>query len=128
MEKNLNNIRKNELIEIKSWNGLGIPSTKIIIISKNKEVYHYCKYKRKTKFLTDNNIPMESLYLSKTLSDDQFRMLLDFIENKLIGKSFESEKIRDYGVSIFGNYLNSNININNNLEIVNELKKIIEEV
>ena len=128
MEEKLNEIRNNALIEIKSWNGFKIPFNDSIIITNNKEVFRYYKYKRESKFLTENNIKMEDLYLVKKLSDDNFKKITKYIEEKIIGKSFEFVLVRDHGSTINVNYLDSVISIKNNNEINSELRKLIKEM
>ena len=128
MEEKLNEIRNNALIEIKSWNGFKIPFNESIIITNNKEVFRYYKYKRESKFLTENNIKMEDLYLVKKLSDDNFKKITKYIEEKIIGKSFEFVLVRDHGSTINVNYLDSVISIKNNNEINSELRKLIKEM
>ena len=128
MEKKLNQIRNDALIEIKSWNGFKIPFNESIIITNNKEVFRYYKYKRESKFLTENNIKMEDLYLVKKLSDDNFKKITKYIEEKIIGKSFEFVLVRDHGSTINVNYLDSVISIKNNNEINSELRKLIKEM
>ena len=128
MEENLNEIRNDTLIEIKSWNGFKIPFNESIIITNNKEVFRYYKYKRESKFLTENNIKMEDLYLVKKLSDDNFKKITKYIEEKIIGKSFEFVLVRDHGSTINVNYLDSVISIKNNNEISSELRNLIKEM
>ncbi len=128
MKEKLNEIRNDTLIEIKSWNGFKIPFNESIIITNNKEVFRYYKYKRESKFLTENNIKMEDLYLVKKLSDDNFKKITKYIEEKIIGKSFEFVLVRDHGSTINVNYLDSVISIKNNNEINSELRKLIKEM
>ena len=128
MEGKLNEIRNDTLIEIKSWNGFKIPFNESIIITNNKEVFRYYKYKRESKFLTENNIKMEDLYLVKKLSDDNFKKITKYIEEKIIGKSFEFVLVRDHGSTINVNYLDSVISIKNNNEINSELRNLIKEM
>lgn len=128
MEEKLNEIRNDTLIEIKSWNGFKIPFNESIIITNNKEVFRYYKYKRESKFLTENNIKMEDLYLVKKLSDDNFKKITKYIEEKIIGKSFEFVLVRDHGSTINVNYLDSVISIKNNNEINSELRNLIKEM
>ena len=118
MKEKLNEIRNDTLIEIKSWNGFKIPFNDSIIITNNKEVFRYYKYKRESKFLTENNIKMEDLYLVKKLSDDNFKKITKYIEEKIIGKSFEFVLVRDHGSTINVNYLDNVISIKNNNEII----------
>lgn len=128
MEGKLNEIRNDTLIEIKSWNGFKIPFNESIIITNNKEVFRYYKYKRESKFLTENNIKMEDLYLVKKLSDDNFKKITKYIEEKIIGKSFEFVLVRDHGSTINVNYLDNVISIKNNNEISSELRNLIKEM
>ena len=128
MEEKLNEIRNDTLIEIKSWNGFKIPFNESIIITNNKEVFRYYKYKRESKFLTENNIKMEDLYLVKKLSDDNYKKITKYIEEKIIGKSFEFVLVRDHGSTINVNYLDSVISIKNNNEINSELRNLIKEM
>ena len=128
MEEKLNEIRNDALIEIKSWNGFKIPFNESIIVTNNKEVFRYYKYKRESKYLIDNNIKMEDLYLVKKLSDDNFKKITKYIEEKIIGKAFEFVLVRDHGSTISVNYLDSVISIKNNNEINSELRKLIKEM
>ena len=128
MEEKLNEIRNDTLIEIKSWNGFKIPFNESLIVTNNKEVFRYYKYKRESKFLTENNIKMEDLYLVKKLSDDNFKKITKYIEEKIIGKSFEFVLVRDHGSTINVNYLDSVISIKNNNEINSELRNLIKEM
>lgn len=128
MEENLNEIRNNALIEIKSWNGFKIPFNESLIVTNNKEVFKYYKYKRESKFLIENNIKMEDLYLVKKISDDNFKKITKYIEEKLVGKDFETVLVRDYGSTININYLDSVISIKNNNEINSELRNLIKEM
>lgn len=128
MEEKLNEIRNDTLIEIKSWNGFKIPFNESIIITNNKEVFRYYKYKRESKFLTENNIKIEDLYLVKKLSDDNFKKITKYIEEKIIGKSFEFVLVRDHGSTINVNYLDNVISIKNNNEINSELRNLIKEM
>ena len=128
MKEKLNEIRNDTLIEIKSWNGFKIPFNESIIITNNKEVFRYYKYKRESKFLTENNIKMEDLYLVKKLSDDNFKKITKYIEEKIIGKSFEFVLVRDHGSTINVNYLDNVISIKNNNEISSELRNLIKEM
>ena len=128
MEEKLNEIRNDTLIEIKSWNGFKIPFNDSIIITNNKEVFRYYKYKIESKFLTENNIKIEDLYLVKKLSDDNFKKITKYIEEKIIGKSFEFVLVRDHGSTINVNYLDNVISIKNNNEINSELRKLIKEM
>ena len=128
MEENLNEIRNNALIEIKSWNGFKIPFNESLIVTNNKEVFRYYKYKRESKFFTENNIKMEDLYLVKKISDDNFKKITKYIEEKLVGKDFETVLVRDHGSTININYLDSVISIKNNNEINSELRNLIKEM
>ena len=128
MEEKLNEIRNDTLIEIKSWNGFKITFNESLIVTNNKEVFRYYKYKRESKYLIDNNIKMEDLYLVKKLSDDNFKKITKYIEEKIIGKSFEFVLVRDHGSTINVNYLDSVISIKNNNEINSELRKLIKEM
>ena len=128
MEEKLNEIRNDTLIEIKSWNGFKITFNESLIVTNNKEVFRYYKYKRESKYLIDNNIKMEDLYLVKKLSDDNFKKITKYIEEKIIGKSFEFVLVRDHGSTINVNYLDSVIRIKNNNEISSELRNLIKEM
>ena len=128
MEEKLNEIRNDTLIEIKSWNGFKITFNESLIVTNNKEVFRYYKYKRESKYLIDNNIKMEDLYLVKKLSDDNFKKITKYIEEKIIGKSFEFVLVRDHGSTLNVNYLDSVISIKNNNEINSELRKLIKEM
>ena len=59
------------------------------------------------------------------IDEDIYLKLVNYLEEKVIGKDFENINTRDAGVSISGNINNNRFNINNHFDIYNDLKRII---
>lgn len=123
MKEKLNELRKNMLIEVSNWNGLGEPYKKNVIITKNKKMYTYETYLRKVpdalKKYFDGN---ESFYETK-ISDKDYEMVENFIKEKIISKKFEMKHVRDAGNTISGN-LNYNFLVINNDKLFTEINNL----
>ena len=125
MQEKLEKLRLNIFLEIRSWAGLSpMPGTTGIIITKDKEIYYYHKYHHVPDNLKDE-ISLEEISEGKTIDDDIYSKLVNYLEENVIGKEIENIFTRDGGVRISGNLNNNSFNINNHFDIYNDLKKII---
>ena len=124
MQEKLEELRLNKFLEISSWAGLSpMPGTEGIIITKDKTLYYYHKYHHVPENLKDK-ISLEGISEGKTIDDDIYSKLVNYLEENVIGKEIENVITRDGGVKVSGNLNNNNFNTNN-LDIYNDLKRII---
>lgn len=118
-------LRLNKFLEIRSWAGLSpMPGTTGIIITNDKKIYYYHKYHHIPENLKDK-IKLEDISEGRIIDEDIYLKLVNYFEEKVIGKDFENINTRDAGVSISGNINNNRFNINNHFDIYNDLKRII---
>lgn len=121
MEKNIETVRKNAIIEICSWGGLGpTPGSSSTIITNDKKIYHYHEYYRNSQILIDNNIPLVSLSEGVLISDQDYAQVIAFIEQEIVGKTFTSHHIFDAGFTVRGTYQNQKYNIVNDIDFENK--------
>ena len=125
MQEKLESLRLDKFLEISSWAGLSpTPGSQGIIITKDKKIYYYHKYHRIPDSLKDK-IKLEEISEGRLIDEDIYLNLVNYLEEKIIGKDFENINTRDAGVSISGNINNNSFNINNHFDIYNDLKRII---
>ena len=125
MQEKLESLRLDKFLEISSWAGLSpTPGSHGIIITKDKKIYYYHKYHRIPDSLKDK-IKLEEISEGRLIDEDIYLKLVNYLEEKIIGKDFENINTRDAGVSISGNINNNSFNINNHFDIYNDLKRII---
>ncbi|MBR3198446.1 MAG: hypothetical protein IKG27_00350 [Bacilli bacterium] len=121
MEKILKKLREEKFLELSSSSGLGpMPGITGLIITKNKTSYYYHKYFMIPDHLKDE-MNLESISEGKPISEDVYLKLVKYINENIIGKSFEDKMIFDAGCNISG----EDFNIKNHFNIYNDLKKII---
>lgn len=126
MEKELERIKKNAIIEITTWAGLSLtPGVDGIIITKDYNLYYYHNYHHIAPSLQDKIKPN---YLSKPikLNDTTINKINNFIEEKILNKTYEYQLIMDVSFHLTIKYNNKTINIENYPELNHELNKIIE--
>ena len=124
MQEKLESLRLDKFLEISSWAGLSpMPGTEGIIITKDKTLYYYHKYHHVPENLKDK-ISLEGISEGKIIDDDIYSKLVNYLEENVIGKEIENVITRDGGVKVSGNLNNNNFNTNN-LDIYNDLKRII---
>lgn len=124
MEEKLDRLRLNKFLEISSWAGLSLmPGTEGIIITNDKKIYYYHKYHHMPENLKEK-IGLEDISEGKTINEDTYLKLVNYLEENVIGKTFDNIITRDGGVNVSGNLNNNSFNINN-LDIYNDLRKII---
>ena len=125
MQEKLEKLRQNKFLELSSWAGLSpMPGTTGIIITKDKKIYYYHKYHHVPENLKDK-IKLEDISEGRVIDEDIYLKLVNYLEEKVIGKEFEEINIRDAGVKISGTLNNNSFNIHNHFDIYNDLKKII---
>ncbi len=121
MEKNIESIRKNAIIEIRSWGGLGpTPGCSSTIITNDKKLYYYHEYYRNSQILIDNNIPQVSLSEGILISDKDYAQVITFIEQEIVGKTFTSHHVFDASFTVRGTYKNNKYNIVNDIDYENK--------
>ena len=105
-------IRKNLLIEVKSWGGgrLGT-SYSGTIITQNKEVY---SYSHSFLNLTGEFQEEWSISKQKNLSAMQYDKIINFLETEVVNKEFIDNMIFDAGFDVIVNYKNVYKQIKNN--------------
>ena len=124
MQEKLESLRLDKFLEISSWAGLSpMPGTEGIIITKDKTLYYYHKYHHVPENLKDK-ISLEGISEGKIIDNDIYSKLVNYLEENVIGKEIENVITRDGGVKVSGNLNNNNFNTNN-LDIYNDLKRII---
>mgnify|MGYP007112567223 CR=1 FL=1 len=125
MQEKLEKLRLNKFLEISSWAGLSpTPGSQGVIITKDKKIYYYHKYYRISENFKDKVKP-EDISGGIVIDEDIYLNLVNYLEEKIIGKDFENINTRDAGVSISGNINNNSFNIHNHFNISNDLEKII---
>ncbi len=125
MKNELEELRKNMLIEVSSWGGLSLtPGTSGLIVTQDKKVYYYHKYFRVPEKLKDK-ISLEDISEGKELQGSTYKKLINYIEEKIINVEYENKFIFDASFHIIVNYKNKKITVNNYPEINNEINRII---
>ena len=125
MQEKLEKLRLNKFLEIRSWAGLSpMPGTTGIIITNDKKIYYYHKYHHIPENLKDK-IKLEEISKGRLIDEDIYLNLVNYLEEKIIGKDFENINTRDAGVNISGTLNNNSFNIYNHFDIYNDLKRII---
>lgn len=125
MQEKLEKLRLNKFLEIRSWAGLSpMPGTTGIIITNDKKIYYYHKYHHIPENLKDK-IKLEDISEGRIIDEDIYLKLVNYFEEKVIGKDFENINTRDAGVNISGTLNNNSFNIYNHFDIYNDLKRII---
>lgn len=124
MQEKLESLRLDKILEISSWAGLSpMPGTEGIIITKDKTLYYYHKYHHVPENLKDK-ISLEGISEGKTIDDNIYSKLVNYLEKNVIGKEIKNVITRDAGVKVSGS-LNNNSFGTNNRDIYNDLRKII---
>ncbi len=113
MKEKLKKLQENSLLEVSNWWGLRNPGTSGTIITQDKMLYHYTIYYRESSFLTDNNIPLESLSKGRKITEEEYSKVIEFIENNIVGKNIEPHRIFDAGFYVRGHFNNKPFNIVN---------------
>ena len=124
MQERLESLRLDKFLELSSWAGLSpMPGTEGIIITKDKTLYYYHKYHHVPENLKDK-ISLEGISEGKIIDNDIYSKLINYLEENVIGKEIENVITRDAGFRVSGAINNNSFNINN-IDIYNDLKKII---
>lgn len=134
MQEELKNLEESSILILSNWWGLGNPGRSKTIITKEKKIYIYTLYSRKTLFLEKNNIPLESLYESCKLTDNDYNKIIDFIKTEILSKEYESHMILDAGYSVSGIYENNSFqypnyyDINTKESLYNKTMKLVKNI
>ena len=131
----LNEIRKDMMIELKEWWGSRFGGYGGTIVTQSKEVYIYQYYHRIPENMPED-FKKNCIYIrkAKNLSESEFEKICAFIENEIIDKQFEIKMVRDAGYDIEVNYNGVNKVIINNksfgddLEVYDMAEKLLKEI
>ena len=130
-EEQLENARKDRLIEISDWWGHKYHGKGGYIVTNKKEVYEYREY--------FNQMPkdmVDRIYISKVakLSGKDINKITKFIEKEIVGKEFEFNMIFDAGFDVIVNYNNEEKVIKNNTDfdkkngVYDKAKKLLMDI
>ena len=121
MKEKLEKLREKRFLELKHWAGLSnMPGISGLIITDDKKIYYYNRYNRVPEYL-EKEVALEHISEGKALSEAVYFKLVDYINTKIAGRSFEDIMMRDAGYTIIG----KDFSIINHFDIYDELKKII---
>lgn len=124
MNKKIETIQKNSLISFETTFSFSpMPGWKKYIVTKDKKLYIFEYYYRVTPFMEKNNIPKESSFECE-LTEKQYKEIVQFIEQKIIGKKFEPIFMTDGSYSIKV----ENYNILNHVDLYNTGFDIIKNI
>ena len=132
MQEKLKKLEENSILILSNWWGLGNSGESKTIITKDKKIYIYTSYYKKTTFLEKNNIPLESLYEMCKLTDNDYNIIIDFIKTEIFNKKYESHMIFDAGYSVSGIYEHKSFkysncyDINTKESLYEKTKKLID--
>lgn len=119
-------IRNRTAIEIKRWWGLGSIGYNGKIVTQNREIYSYQYYYTMPKELEDKNVNFISK--DKDLNSEEYKKIINFIENEIANKEFHEEKILDAGFEVIVNYEEIQKDIKNNVKIYDKTRLLIDEL
>lgn len=118
-------IRKNAIIEVSNWGGLGkYAGSDGIIVTNDKSIYVYQIYYNfvKSKELDKNSIDKQDL------TEEEFSKIIKFIDDEIANKELESTMMCDAGYKVKINYKGIIKEIKNNSEIYTKAKEIINSL
>ncbi len=120
-DKNLKELRKNAIIEVSDWGGLGENAGNSgIIVTRDRSIYQYrCYYKKSEGEKTDR------IYKDKDLTKEEFNKIKKFIRNEIVIKKLNSEMMLDCGSMVRIKYKWITKKIENNREIYAKAKEIL---
>lgn len=106
MKEKLKELEKNMLIELSSWGGLGpFAGISKVIITYDKKIYYYKKYFHlPEQIMKQNDLKPETLSEGNLLSNDQYNIIVNFIEKEIVNKIFEPVMLFDAGYDVYVNY------------------------
>ena len=129
MKEKLKQLQEKLLLEINYWWGLGnTPGNSGMLVTKEQELYTYTEYYDMNKELEEKNTPKSSLKLVKKLTEEEYKKITTFIEKNLLSKEIKEDFIFDAGYNLKYYYNNKIRSISNNVELYDELKRLIEEL
>ena len=134
MQEKLNDLKNNCLLEVSHWWGFMGGGNSGTIITQDKKLYTYTFHNNLTPILKDNNIPLEYISKGQKLTEEEYQTITKFIENEIVGKTFEFMCIRDSSYSVRGTYNGKKFNVPNNvgfgdeIKLFNKANKLIESL
>ncbi len=121
-DKKLDEIRKNAIIEVSHWGGLGENAGNGgMIVTNDKSIYTYQSYHNfmRLRGKKDNFID------KKDLTEEEFSKITKFIEDEIANKELESIMMLDSGFKVVTNYKGITKEILNNREICAKAEEIM---
>lgn len=114
MKKDLEELRKNALIDIYSWGGLGpTPGCSGTIITKDRKIYTYYNFHSLSSEFKNKGIPDSYLGYIKKLTEEEYYKIEEYIEENIINKKYESVIIRDASFHVDGSFKNIKFKLTN---------------
>ena len=128
-EKQLNSIRLNKIIELNNWWGLHYPGQKGTIITANKEVYEYQFFNHIVpKYLEGKEV--NYIVKTKTLTDKEYKKLINFLEKDLLLKETGIYHIHDASYKVDAKITKYGIHkvSYNDIDLYKYVEKFIKEL
>ncbi len=123
--KELEELRKNRLIEVYSWFGRSPTSgTEGYIITTDQKIYYYHEYFYVAPLL-ENKVTREGITKGKKLDNKKYQKIIKLIEEKILNKKIEYNQVFDAMFHIDGKYKEQKFNIINNLDLYDEINMIV---
>ncbi len=125
MKKELEEQRKNRLIEVYSYSG-GCPTSgkEGYIITTDQKIYYYHEYFYVAPLL-ENKVTREGITEGKKLRNEKYQKIIRLIEEKILNKKLEYNQIFDAMFHIEGKYQGQKFNIINHLDLYDEINMIV---
>lgn len=120
MNEKLDSLRKNALLELSAWGGLGpMPGTSGVIITTDKKLYYYHNYFMVPKSL-EEKVSKEGITDGEEIPEELYQEIISYINN-IKDKEYGVVRMYDAGYNIKG----KDFNIVNQYEIYHELSELI---
>lgn len=111
-KEQLEEIRKNSILECYNWWGLKYPGFIGTIITENREMYSYSHYECIPQELKDKNT--NYIVKNKILTNKDYKKVKKFIETEILNHKFDNVIMRDVGYDVIINYNGVKMSISNN--------------
>ena len=119
-DKKLDEIRKDAIIQVRHWGGLGKNAGHGgMIVTNDKSIYTYQHYRNPIEGKKANSID------KKDLTEEEFSKITKFIEDEIANKELESVMMLDGGSTVEINYKGITKEIENNREIYAKAEEIM---
>lgn len=134
MQEKLKKLEENSILVIESWWGLYNPGFGGTIITKDKKIYTYTFYYKKTPSLLENNVPLENISSGRKLTDEEYTKIINFIEKEIVNKNYSICDILDAGYKVTCNYKGKSFSyencydLNTNEFLFDKALKLLESI